>query len=68
MQPDPPPAPPSALDAAQNAIAALSIPSNATEDELIRLWLHGKSPHIIRAYAEDVATFAHFTGKPLRAT
>jgi hypothetical protein len=32
------------------AIVALPIPPSTTDDELIALWLHGKSPHTMRAY------------------
>jgi hypothetical protein len=46
-------------------IAALPIPPWTTDDELVTLWLHGKSPHTIRAYGEDVAAFRAFTGKGL---
>jgi hypothetical protein len=41
---------------------------DTTDAELVALWLHGKSPHTIRAYGDDVAAFRRFTGKPLRAT
>ena len=44
------------------------IPPDTTDAELVALWLHGKSPHTIRAYGDDVAAFRRFTGKPLRAT
>jgi integrase/recombinase XerD len=43
-------------------------PPDTTDDELVALWLHGKSPNTIRAYGEDVAAFRAFTGKSLRAT
>jgi integrase/recombinase XerD len=49
-------------------IAATPIPPDTTDAELVTLWLHGKSPHTIRAYGDDVAAFRRFTGKPLRAT
>jgi hypothetical protein len=41
---------------------------DTTDAELVALWLHGKGPHPIRAYGDDVAVFRRFTGKPLRAT
>jgi len=50
------------------AIAPTPIPPDTTDAELVALWLHGKSPHTIRAYGDDVAAFRRFTGKPLRAT
>jgi hypothetical protein len=49
-------------------IAPTPIPPDTTDAELVALWLHGKSPHTIRAYGDDVAAFRRFTGKPLRAT
>jgi integrase/recombinase XerD len=49
-------------------IAATPIPPDATDAELVALWLHGKSPNTVRAYSDDVAAFRRFTGKPLRAT
>ncbi|MGP0092616.1 MAG: tyrosine-type recombinase/integrase [Xanthobacteraceae bacterium] len=49
-------------------VARLPIPPWTTDDELVALWLHGKSPNTIRAYGEDIAAFRAFTGKGLRAT
>jgi integrase/recombinase XerD len=49
-------------------IAPTPILPDTTDAELVALWLHGKSPHTIRAYGDDVAAFRRFTGKPLRAT
>ena len=49
-------------------IAALPFPPYTTDDELIDLWLHGKSPHTIRAYRDDIAAFRAFSRKSLRAT
>jgi hypothetical protein len=67
MLPNIAPAPP-ALLSVQNAIAALPIPTNVPEDELIGLWLHGKSSNTIRACHQDVAAFREFIGKPIRPT
>lgn len=53
---------------AEPEIADLPFPPYTTDDELIDLWLHGKSPHTIRAYRDDVAAFRAFAGKSLRAT
>ncbi|MGD0473151.1 MAG: site-specific integrase [Candidatus Velthaea sp.] len=50
------------------AFTGLPIPPDTTDDELVAMWLHGKSPNTIRAYREDVAAFRAFTGKSLRAT
>ena len=44
-----------------------SFPSQAeTDDQLLRLWLHGRGPNTVRAYEADVARFGAFVGKPLR--
>ncbi|HEV3157582.1 MAG TPA: hypothetical protein VGZ00_09585 [Candidatus Baltobacteraceae bacterium] len=40
-----------------NSVQPLSIPPDATEEELLELRLHGKSPNTIRAYRPDVAAF-----------
>jgi hypothetical protein len=66
MPPNPLPAPPVVATAAQNAIAPTPIPPDATEEQLIALWLHGKSLNTIRAYRRDVAAFRAFIGKPIR--
>jgi integrase/recombinase XerD len=47
-------------------IQPLPIPLDATEEHLIELWLHGKSPNTIRAYRQDVAAFRACIGKPIR--
>jgi len=42
------------------------VPRQAESDEqLIDLWLYGKSHHTLRAYESDVARFRQFVGKPL---
>jgi site-specific recombinase XerD len=48
--------------------AIAPIPPDTTEEQLLALWLHGKSPATVRAYRADVAAFRALTGKPLRAT
>lgn len=43
------------------------IPAQATTDQqLITLWLHGRSEHTQRAYRADVERFLRFVGVPLR--
>jgi integrase/recombinase XerD len=70
MPPDPLPAPPAVLaaqpTAAAQPLAPTPIPPDATEEQLIGLWLHGKSPNTIRAYRRDIAAFRAFVGKPIR--
>jgi integrase/recombinase XerD len=45
------------------------VPAQATSDEmLIDLWVHGRSPHTVRAYRADIRRFRDFTGKPLAQT
>jgi integrase/recombinase XerD len=39
-----------------------------TDDQLIRLWLHGRSIHTQRAYSRDIRQFNLFTKKDLRHT
>jgi integrase/recombinase XerD len=55
-----------ATAATQSPIAPTPIPPDATEEQLIELWLHGKSPNTIRAYRRDIAAFRAFIGKPIR--
>jgi len=44
------------------------IPRQAdTDEQLISLWLHGKSPHTKRAYKSDIQQFFKFVNKPLPA-
>jgi hypothetical protein len=57
------PAPPAIAAGTQNAIAPTPIPPDATEEQLIGLWLHGKSPNTIWAYRRDIAAFRAFIGK-----
>jgi integrase/recombinase XerD len=37
----------------------------ATDDQLVELWLHGRSPHTQRAYRADCEQFRGFVAKPL---
>jgi hypothetical protein len=39
---------------------------DATEEQLIGLWLQGKSANTVRAYRRDIAAFRTFIGKPIR--
>ncbi len=39
-----------------------------TDDDLVPVWPHGKSPNTIRAYGGDIAAFRAFAGKGPRAT
>jgi len=36
-----------------------------SDDQLIELWLHGRSAHTVRAYRADVERFRRGAGKPL---
>jgi len=56
------------MSSEEAVIVALPIPPSTTDDELIALWLHGKSPHTMRAYAEDIAAYRNVSGKTLRTT
>jgi len=46
---------------------AVTTPQAAIDDQLIGIWLHGRSPHTQRAYAADVARLRARTGKRLVA-
>src|SRR5689334_4471675 len=37
----------------------------ASDEHLVTLWLHGRSPHTARAYLADVTRFRFEAGKPL---
>lgn len=41
-------------------------PQAESDEELINLWLHGRSPNTFEAYARDLERFLAFTAKPLR--
>jgi integrase/recombinase XerD len=50
---------------ASSPAAALTANQASTDDQLIELWLHGRSPHTQRAYLSDVLRFRARAGKPL---
>jgi site-specific recombinase XerD len=45
----------------------VATPQADSDEHLIAVWLHGRSPHTQRAYATDVARLRSRTGKPLAA-
>ena len=49
------------------AETALHISNSRVDDQLIKLWLHERSPHTQRAYRADVERFRSRAGKPLHA-
>ncbi|HVA01782.1 MAG TPA: tyrosine-type recombinase/integrase [Terriglobia bacterium] len=54
----------------QNALANILEPlpasaGSASDDLLVQLWLHGRSPNTQRAYGADIARFRGETNKPL---
>jgi integrase/recombinase XerD len=53
------PTPPEALP------VALALPQASSDDQLVAIWLHGRSVHTQRAYRADVARFRRGAGKPL---
>ena len=70
------------MEPAEAAAASLALPApiagtiapptaatdaNATDEQLVVMWLHGRSRHTVRAYRADAAHFRAFVGKPLRA-
>src|SRR5947209_7234668 len=47
---------------------AVTVSQQASSDEqLLKLWLHGRSPNTQRAYGSDVSRFRSFVGKSLQA-
>src|SRR5437016_2715220 len=54
------------------ALATISRPTTLTprqadtDQQVIELWLHGRSVHTARAYAADADTFTTFVDRPLR--
>ncbi|HEY2594715.1 MAG TPA: tyrosine-type recombinase/integrase [Chloroflexota bacterium] len=56
---DAPPPPPSS--------AALYVPVETTDAQLVELWLHGKSLHTQRAYRTEAERFLSFVARPLRS-
>lgn len=46
------------------SIAEPAVPAIPTDDQLVAMWLHGRTAHTLRAYAGDVARFRAFVGKP----
>jgi len=57
---------PLTIAAPPSPIAPLPIPPDTTEEQLIGLWLHGKSENTVLAYRQDIAVFRGFIGKPIR--
>jgi integrase/recombinase XerD len=49
------------------AAVSLFIPADTSDEQLVDLWLHGKSPHTQRAYRTDAERFLNFVARPLRA-
>src|SRR5262249_17947980 len=37
----------------------------SSDQQLVEIWLHGRSPHTHRAYAADIERFRNRAGKPL---
>ena len=44
----------------------LSVPQASSDEQLIEIWLHGRSLHTQRAYRADVERFRSRAGKPFR--
>jgi len=50
------------------ATATATIPQQAASDvHLVALWLHGRTPRTLAAYASEARAFLAFAAKPLRA-
>ena len=58
-----------AQDSCDPQFPVTRIPQQAESDEqLIKLWLHGRSKHTIKGYTNDINIFGEFTHKSLRTT
>lgn len=56
------------MNAITPATVQQAIPSQASSDDhLVSLWLHGRSPNTQRAYRTDIARFRGFIQKPFQA-
>lgn len=54
------------MDSLSSALVSRQAVAQApSDDQLIAMWLHGRPPHTVRAYAGDVARFRAFVDKPL---
>ena len=57
------------IDAGAPQSPVVRIPQQAESDEqLIRLWLHGRSKYTIKGYTNDISIFGEFTNKSLKTT
>jgi len=56
-----------ALDAGAPQFPVMRIPQQAESDEqLIQLWLHGRSKHTVKGYTNDITFFREKMNKPLK--
>ncbi len=62
----------SLIEGAAETTEIIAAPDHATEqgrasddDQLVEIWLHGRSEHTMRAYRADVERFRVRAGKPL---
>jgi site-specific recombinase XerD len=51
----------------EDSMALAARERTASDEQLIAVWLHGRSEHTARAYRADVERFRRMTGKPLAA-
>jgi integrase/recombinase XerD len=56
----------SAADGPFSADALAPVAQVDGDQQLLELWLHGRSPHTQRAYRTDAGSFLAFVRKPLR--
>jgi integrase/recombinase XerD len=47
------------------SVEVVRITQADTDEQLIRLWLHGRSPHTQRAYRKDIREFIQFVSKDI---
>ncbi|HWB87355.1 MAG TPA: hypothetical protein VG675_24645 [Bryobacteraceae bacterium] len=50
----------------RTSTAALDAPRATSDEQMIELWLHGRSVHTQRAYRADINQFRLVAGKPFQ--
>lgn len=55
------------LKSGQAAVVRPAVTQAETDDQVIAMWLHGRSPQTLRAYQGDLDRLQAFVAKPLRA-
>src|SRR5439155_4588545 len=48
-----------------DGIAVAANQQASSDEQMLKLWLHGRSPNTLRAYGSDASRFCSFVSKPL---